>query len=124
MALIYRTKAKLEVAAKLKVAEFWTLAVNVDTHLLAACECLNGVPEAALTFVAHRYRDDPRRGAQPPASRARAAGGGPARTAVISAADGGSARTSTSAPAYVVIRDCDSDDLEELRKGGAPSDSD
>jgi hypothetical protein len=64
----YRIKAKLEVAAKLKVAEFWTFAVNVDTHLLAAFECLNSVPDAALTTVAHRYRDDPRRGAQPPAS--------------------------------------------------------
>jgi hypothetical protein len=62
----------------MKVAEFWTLAVNVDTHLLAAFECLNGVPEAALSTVAHRFRDDPRRGAQPPASRARAAGGGSA----------------------------------------------
>ena len=86
----YRIKAKLEIAASHQVAEFWMLAEGVDGHLHKAFEGLNGVPELGQSVVAHRYRDDAMR-RQP----ARGAGGGhPAR-----ATAGGSARTSTSAPA-------------------------
>ena len=129
----YRIKAKLEVAASRQVAEFWTHASNVDGHLLAAFESLSGVPEAARSVVAHRYRDDPKRSARPSVSRAHAAGGGSAHRAgaagggsvrtAISATDGGPVSTSTSAPRHVVITISDSEELQELLEGGAPSDS-
>jgi hypothetical protein len=57
------------IAAAHQAAQFWTHAANVATYSLAAFECLNGVPDAARTVVAHRYRDDRRRAAQAPVSR-------------------------------------------------------
>ena len=107
----YRIKAKLEVAAAHQNAEFWTFAANVNTHLLAAFESLNGVPDAARTVVAHRYRDDPKRRQRPktpPPKRPAAAGGGHA----------------SQTPLYAVIDISDSEDVKELRNGGAPSDDD
>ena len=109
-------------------------ASSVDGHLLAAFESLSGVTEAARSVVANRYRDDPKRAARPSVSRAHAAGGGSAHRAcaagggsvrtATSATDGGPASTSTSAPRNVVITISDSDELQELLNGGAPSDSD
>ena len=113
----YRIKAKLEVAASRRVAEFWTLAETVDGFFLKAFESLNGVPEVALSVVAHRYRDDPNRRAP----QAPAAGGGQPKRATA----GGSVRTSTSAPAhasrYAVINISDSEDLQNLLNDGDPS---
>ena len=105
---------------------------KVDAHLLQAFQELGDVEDVADTTVAHRHRDDPKRGQRPktppskrtatPQPKRQAADGGSA------AAAGGSAGTSTSAPAhasiYTVINISDSDDLQTLLNGGAPSDSD
>jgi hypothetical protein len=125
----YRIKAKLEVAAIHQTAEFWTYAADVDGHLLDAFRSCNGVPDAATTVVANRYRDDPRRGSRPPSSRARAAGGGaqppqpppsvtPQHILILS---DDMAEDAQPAPSYVQIVISDSDDQEEIDNGGASS---
>ena len=114
----YRIKAKLEVAAAHQNAEFWTLAANVNTHLLAAFESLNIVPDAARTVVAHRYFDDPQRRQRPKAPPPKRTCTPPKRPA---AAGGGHA---SQTPLYAVIDISDSEDVKELRNGGAPSDDD
>jgi hypothetical protein len=115
----YRIKAKLEVAAAHQNAEFWTFAANVNTHLLAAFESLNGVPDAARTVVAHRYRDDPKRRQRPKTPPPKRTCTPPKRPAAV--AGGGHA---SQTPLYAVIDISDSEDVKELRNGGAPSDDD
>ncbi len=97
-----------------KREEFPQRAARVDVHLLQAFQELGDVEDVAHTVVAHRYRDDARRRTTPPPKRA--------RTPVPAAAGGG-----IPAVKYAVIHISDSEDLEiydqEIRAGGAPSDS-
>ena len=125
----FRVRSKL---LSCKREDFFERVARVDTHIVAAFRELDDVEDVADTTVAHRYRDDPKRAQRPktpsskraatPQSKRQAADGGSA------AAAGGSAGTSTSAPAhasiYTVINISDSDDLQTLLNGGAPSDSD
>jgi hypothetical protein len=99
----YRIKAKLE---SCKMADFWEKADGVDGHLL-------NVPKTA---VANRYREDPHRGAKRRKARPTAAAGGSLTPHPV-----------TSHPentSYVTFTISDSDDLNILLNGGAPSDSD
>ena len=125
----FRVRSKL---LSCKREDFFERVARVDTHIVAAFRELDDVEDVADSTVAHRYRDDPKRAQRPktpsskraatPQSKRQAADGGSA------AAAGGFAGTSTSAPAhasiYTVINISDSDDLQTLLNGGAPSDTD
>jgi hypothetical protein len=103
------------------MADFWEKADGVDGHLLNAWSELGGVPDVPKTAVANRYRDDPQRGApkrrkgQPTAGAGAAAGGSLTPHPVTSHPENTS---------YVTFTISDSDNLNILLNGGAPSDSD
>jgi hypothetical protein len=112
----YRVKAKL---MSCKREEFFDRAARVDAHMLAAFQELGDVQDIADTTVAHRNRDDPRRGQRPKTPP-------PKRTNTLLphkrlAARGGCA---TPSGMYTMITISDSDAAEELRANGAPSDED
>ncbi len=118
----YRVRSKL---LSCKKEEFPDRAARVDGHLLAAFQELGDVEDVPQSTVANRYRDDPkrcqrpknpplRRAATPPLKRQAAAGGG------------GSASGTSDIPSMYVRFDISSDSeaVEALRNGGAPSDDD
>jgi hypothetical protein len=104
----YRVKAKLLSCDK---EQFLERAQMVDRHILTAFQELEDVQDRAQSTVAHRYPDDPRRRQRktPPPKRTGAA---PKRPAA--AAGGNSA-------SHVIIQISESEDLDELRNGGASS---
>jgi len=112
----HRVKAKL---MSCKREEFSDKAARVDAHMLAAFQELGDVQDIADSTVAHRNRDDPRRGQRrktPPPKRA-----GILLPHKRLAAGGGCANPNGR---YTVITISDSDAAQELRANGAPSDED
>jgi hypothetical protein len=110
----YRVKAKLE---SCKMADFWHKADRVDGHILNAFRELGDVPDVAKTVVANRYPDDPKR-------QKRTADGGQRRPNKVAAVAGGGATAAESSMYAAIVISSDSEAIEALRNGGAPSDSD
>ena len=102
----YRVRSKL---LSCKREEFPERVARVDAHLLAAFQELGDVEDIADTTVAHRYRDDRRRGQRPQNSL----------TPHKKLAAGGGCATPNGRYAVITI---DSDAAEELCQNGAPSD--
>jgi hypothetical protein len=119
----YRVRSKL---LSCKKEEFHERAAKVDAHLLAAFRELGDVQEIADTTVAHRYRDDPKRRAPTPTKRTRTKArveSAPVEAAQAQGGGGGGEKVSaTPASRHVTIQISDSEELEELLYGGAPSD--
>ena len=126
----YRLKAKLASSAALckdskDKEDFFERAEKVDSHILAAFQELNDVPDLPQSTVANRFRSDPKRGQRPKTPPTKRADAPPQKRP---AANGGSAAVPTTpashtaaSPRHVVIVLSDSDDERELRNGGASS---
>ena len=105
----YRVKAKLLSCDK---EQFLERAQMVDRHILTAFQELEDVQDRAQSTVANRYPDDPKRRQRPKTPPLKRTGAAPKRPA---AAGGGNSAS------YAIVEISDSEDADELRKGGAPS---
>ena len=111
----YRVKAKL---LSCDEEEFLERAQKVDRHILTAFQELEDVQDKAQSTVAHRYREDPKRRQRPKTPPPKRTSTPPKRPA----AGGGAASHTCHTDTYVVIEISDSEELDELRNGGASSD--
>jgi len=111
----YRVKAKL---LSCDEEEFLERAQKVDRHILTAFQELEDVQDKAQSTVAHRYREDPKRRQRPKTPPPKRTSTAPKRPA----AGGGAASHTFHTDTYVVIEISDSEELDELRNGGASSD--